>query len=122
MNLKDMIENTIKLFMKKNYPHMDNIPYLVKAKITTVYKKGEYVNIRILDKSGSTDSKYKEIPRVKTNNLKLGNEIKLTDKYPDRTTVYDEVEVFERYEEGDIVIVSFLYGDLSSPYILGKDS
>lgn len=117
-----MVENTVRKFLRHNHPQLNNLPYPVLAKVTKLHNEGEFVNLRILDKNRNIDSRYKEIPKVKTHYFKKGKNISLITKNPDNITSYDEFEVYMRYEEGDIVIVDFLYGDLSQPHIVGKEN
>ena len=115
MELHKIIENSIRKFMDENFPDLKTAHYSVFAKVSKVYPDSEYVDIQILKKDMSVDRKYSEIPRVKTNNRHILNEVK--------SSTHIELQRLEysvEYAVGDIVRVGFYYNDLSMPYIDGK--
>lgn len=88
--LETMIESKTRDFLKKEYPHIEH-PNTVYAKITKV--AGNEYNLKILDEGKAVDTRFPEIPKIKSNMV---------------------------FEIGDIVAVAILYGKLSHIYILGK--
>lgn len=79
--------------IKKNYPHLQ-YPPLLYAKVVQV--QGDLppreATLKILDKNKGPDSRFPEIPKVKTD-------------------IY--------IEKGDVVVIALLYGELE-PYVLGR--
>lgn len=92
--MAEMIKKEMKNLIKKAYPHLQQPP-AVLAKITKAKEeKGIYqVSLQVLDKSRKADSRIPEIPMVFTNH---------------------------QVKKGDVVAVSYLYGDPTYPYILGR--
>ncbi len=91
--LKTFVDQELNQRIQKEYPHL-KYPAAVYAKITNVKKEVAYYSyiIRILDKNKKENSKFPEIPKVKSESL---------------------------YESGDVVVAIFLYGDVM-PYIVGR--
>lgn len=88
--LKEVIVKQIREFLQIEMPHT-LLPQAVYARVT---KGGnDKVSLRILDKSNQDDENYSELPDIKT-----------------------EVP----YEKDDIVLLSFIYGELEKPVIVRK--
>lgn len=95
--MADMLKGFVKKAMNEefrtNYPHL-LFPSCIYAKVVSVKtERGKYIcTLKILDKNKVVDTRFPEIPFVKT-------EISL--------------------EHGDIAVVLLLYGEMN-PYIIGR--
>jgi hypothetical protein len=126
-----MIKKVVRKVLKEEHPDLHSIHYPVKAVITKVHGDSELVDIKMLDKDGNIDSRFPEIPKVKTlNTFKIDeivivnrSEITVDTYYGQRQVSFpDTLEVDGKviYKADDIVRVGFYYNDLSMPYIDGK--
>ncbi len=88
--METMIESKTKNILKRDYSHIEH-PSTAYARITKV--SGNEYNLKILDEGKAVDTRFPEIPRVKSDRV---------------------------FELGDIVAITLLYGKLSHVYILGK--
>jgi len=91
--MQKFVEQELENQIKQNYPHMQYPPGLY-AKVVSVRQNGELyeATLKILDKNKQPDSRFPEVPGVKTDILILKN---------------------------DIVAVVLMYGECS-PYIIGR--
>lgn len=91
--LEEMIESKINITIERKYPHL-KLPVAVYARITMFqeYPENYLYSLKILDENFEIDSKFPEIPGVKSK---------------------------EKYLDGDIVVVLLLYGQLNV-FIAGK--
>lgn len=91
--MKQFVGQELEQQIKENYPHLQ-YPPLMYAKV--VYVQGNMppreATLKILDKNKQPDSRFPEIPKVKT-----------------------EIDI----EKGDVVAIALLYGEFD-PYILGR--
>lgn len=91
--MKQFVAQELEQQIKGNYPHLQ-YPPLMYAKV--VHVQGDMpsreVTIKILDKNKQPDSRFPEVPKVKTDIC---------------------------VEKGDIVTIALLYGELN-PYVLGR--
>jgi hypothetical protein len=103
----------------------------VIAKVTKVHGEGEFVDVRILDKYGNVDNRYPEIPKVKTQNKYIVDEVIIANKneitvdtyYGLKQVTFPEYMIVEakiNYNVGDKIRLEFYYNDLSMPYVAGK--
>lgn len=131
MNLYDMITKVVRKVLREEHPDLESIHYPVIAEVTKVYNDSEFVDVRILDKYGNIDSRFPEIPRVKTQNKYIVDEIVISNKneitvdtyYGTRQVSFPEYLIVEakiNYNVGDKVRLGFYYNDLSMPYVDGK--
>ncbi|WP_427340600.1 hypothetical protein [Caloranaerobacter sp. DY30410] len=131
MNLYDMITKVVRKVLREEHPDLESIHYPVIAEVTKVYNDSELVDVRILDKYGNIDSRFPEIPRVKTQNKYIVDEIVISNKneitvdtyYGTRQVSFPEYLIVEakiNYNVGDKVRLGFYYNDLSMPYVDGK--
>jgi len=91
--MQKFVEQELENQIKQNYPHMQYPPGLY-ARVVSVKKKGELyeATLKMLDKNKQPDSRFPEVPGVKTDIIILKN---------------------------DIVAVVLMYGECS-PYIIGR--
>ncbi len=91
--MKMFVEQELQNQIKKTYPHM-RYPAGLYAKVAAVRQSGELysVTLKILDKNRQLDSRFPEVPNVKTDIPILRN---------------------------DIVVIVFMYGECN-PYIIGR--
>lgn len=91
--MKQFVKQEFDQQIRKNYPHLQ-YPTLLYAKAVQV--QGELppwkVTLKILDKNKQPDSRFPEIPNVKTD-------------------IY--------IEKDEVVVIALLYGELE-PYVLGR--
>ena len=88
--LAEVIKKQLKEFMQSNMPHA----LLPQAVYARVVKGGrEKVDLRILNQMGGEDEQYQVLPDIET-------------EFP--------------YEKDDIVLISFIYGELEQPVIIRK--
>ena len=91
--MKQFVGQELEQQIKGNYPHLQ-YPPLMYAKVMHV--QGDMppreVTLKILDKNKQPDSRFPEVPKVKT-----GNDI----------------------EKGEVVAIALLYGELEQ-YIMGR--
>ncbi|MEF2968364.1 hypothetical protein V3851_23685 [Paenibacillus sp. M1] len=91
MSLIEMTKIAIDKHIETKYPHL-LYPTAVRAKITKASGGSEY-NLKILDENGVIDERFPEIPNVKSALL---------------------------FENGDIVAILLMYGQLLDIHIVGK--
>lgn len=91
--MKKFVEQELQAQIKENYPHLQYPPGLY-AKVVSVRQTGELyeVTLKILDKNNLPDSRFPEVPKVKTD-IPVSN--------------------------NDIVAVVLMYGECR-PYIIGR--
>ena len=87
--MKQFVGQELEQQIKGNYPHLQYPPFMY-AKV--VYVQGDTVTLKILGKNKQPDSRFPEVPKVKT-----------------------RIDI----EKGDVVAIALLYGELD-PYILGR--
>ncbi len=92
--MKKFVEQELQTQIKENYPHMQYPPGLY-ARVVAVRKSGELyeTTLKILDKNRQPDSRFPEVPKVKTDIALLKNEV---------------------------VAIVLLYGECDKPYIIGR--
>jgi hypothetical protein len=131
MNLYDMITKVVRKVLREEYPDLQSIHYPVIAEVTKVHGEGEFVDVRILDKYGNVDNRYPEIPKVKTQNKYIVDEVIIANKneitvdtyYGLKQVTFPEYMIVEakiNYNVGDKIRLEFYYNDLSMPYVAGK--
>lgn len=91
--MKQFVGQELEQQIKGNYPHMQ-YPPLMYAKVVHVQGDMPFreVTLKILDKNKQPDSRFPEVPMVRT-----------------------EMNI----AKGDVVVIALLYGELD-PYILGR--
>lgn len=92
--MAEMIKKELKSLIKKTYPHLLQ-PQAVLARVTKAKEENGIcqVSLQVLDKRRKEDSRIPEIPMV-----------------------FTSLQV----KKGDVVAITYLYGDLSYPYVLGR--
>lgn len=124
--MTELINKTIRNYIRKHHPDLLEMHYPVLARITAVHDEGQRVDVQVLDAEGRDDATMPVIPSIKYPSKKViekvvlvnGSDISVTNETVSLPE-YFEVQAQDIPQVGDLVRVGFYYNDSSQPYIDG---
>ncbi len=90
--MKQFVAQELEQQIKENYPHLQYPPFMYAEAVQVQGELTKEVTLKILDKNRQPDSRFPEVPKVKTD-------------------IY--------IQKGDVVVIALLYGELD-PFILRR--